>query len=152
MCAQVASALESARVLARDRTAIFSARYAASRPTPAIIIELKAYWKASPQKNSPGAPSATPRYSCGQPSATDDGHVEPVVHLAEAGTPDDVGDVEDPAVVEDRCAVAYPDDAGRQPFHFRCSRSSRVTRIIGPPWKRTSSISRRPIGVRLVIR
>ena len=32
-------------------------------------MELNAYWKERPQKNSPGAASTTPRYSTGQPSS-----------------------------------------------------------------------------------
>ena len=53
----------------RERAAIRSATYAASRPTPGRTIELNAYWKHRPQKNSPGASATTPRISRGHPSS-----------------------------------------------------------------------------------
>ena len=64
-------------------------------------MELNAYWKDSPQKNSPGTESTTPRYSCGKAVLAEDREVDPVEDLPEAGAPDDGARVDDAAVVED---------------------------------------------------
>ena len=63
------------------------------------------YWNDRPQKNRPGASSTTPRYSRGQPSSPKTGRSIQSNVLPEAGRPDDVGDVDDRAVREQRQPV-----------------------------------------------
>ena len=72
-------------------------------------MELNAYWKASPQKNSPGTvvddAAVLPRVAV----LAEDREVDPVEDLPEAGAPDDRARVDDAAVVEHGSTLA---DAG----------------------------------------
>src|SRR6266545_2435530 len=127
------------------------ATYSASRPTPGSTIELKAYWKHRPQKNNPGAPAVTPRSSSGQPSAPNTGNRiqsktcrKPVHHTTFATSttrpPSSTGR-----------PSRTPTTRSSTRSTPRAARSARLTLSIGPPWKRTSFIAFRPIGVRRVI-
>ena len=75
----------------------------------------------------------------------EDRQLDPVEPLLEAGAPDDAGDIEHLPVVEQRPAVSRAGEPGLGPRSTpRASRSASLTRRLGPPWKRTSSISLRP--------
>ena len=65
----------------------------ASRPAPASSIELNAYWKLRPQKNRPAASVADAAHLARPAVVTEDGQVDPVEDLPEAGRPHDVDDL-----------------------------------------------------------
>ena len=79
-----------------------------------------------------------------------DRELDPRDVLAEACAPDDVGDVQDAPVVEQRPPVADPGDARVGALHSGAARCARLTRSSGPPPARIFGRSRRPIGVPIV--
>ena len=103
------------RRTAACRLATSPATWAASRPTPLIVIEAAEDWKHRPQKNSPGAASTAPRYSTGQPSSPTHRQVDPAEVLPEPGAPHHGRDVHHPLLVDHRPAVAHPGDPAGDP-------------------------------------
>jgi hypothetical protein len=69
----------------------------------------------------------------------------------ESCAPDDVGDVQRPAIFEQRSAIARADDARNAP-NTTALRSERLTRISGPPPDRMAGRTLRPSGVLIVSR